>query len=149
MRAALLVALGLLAAIRSQAADQDYVNVERGRTLATQADCMPCHSQQGGKPWAGGRAVETPFGNIISANITPDPETGIGNWTDQQFVDALTKGIGDGGKHLYPAMPYTYYTKMTRDDVLAIRAYLATLEPVRNPVQERPAPVPAQRPRPT
>ncbi len=144
MRTALYAVLGFaaLGASARAAGDQDYPTIERGRYLATEADCLPCHTQPGGKPWAGGRAVETPFGNIVSANITPDPDTGIGNWTDQQFVDALTKGIDDGGNHLYPAMPYTYFTKMTRDDVLAIRAYLATVEPVANPVHSDQLPFP-------
>ena len=66
---------------------------------------------------------------LIAPNITPDPQTGIGAWTDDEFVNALTKGTGRNGKHLYPAMPYTYYTKVTRDDALAIRAYLNTVPP--------------------
>ena len=74
--------------------------------------------------------IETPFGKLAAPNITPDPTTGIGAWTDEEFVDALTKGTGRDGAHLYPAMPYTYYTKLTRDDALAIRAYLNTVPAV-------------------
>lgn len=84
---------------------------------------------------AGGRPIETPFGKLVAPNITADPETGIGAWTDDEFVDALTNGKGRGGNRLYPAMPYTYYTKVTRDDALAIRAYLNTLPAVHNDVR--------------
>jgi mono/diheme cytochrome c family protein len=88
-----------------------------------------------GKPFAGGGALETPFGTLLALNITPDVATGIGGWTDDQFVNAVQNGIGRGGIHLYPAMPYTYYTRITRDDVIAIRAYLVeTVEPVENKV---------------
>ena len=79
---------------------------------------------------------------IIAPNITPDPETGIGAWTDQEFIDALTKGTGRNGMHLYPAMPYNYYTKVTRDDALAIRAYLKTVPAVQNVVHADQLPFP-------
>ena len=81
-------------------------------------------------PYAGGRAFKLPVGTIYSPNITPDPDTGIGNYTDDEFVDALQKGIGHGGKRLYPAMPYNSYTLMSRADALAIKSYLFTLTPV-------------------
>ncbi|CAM5332867.1 Gluconate 2-dehydrogenase cytochrome c subunit OS=Afipia felis OX=1035 GN=BN961_00369 PE=4 SV=1 [Afipia felis] len=114
---------------------QKFGEIERGRYLAAAADCFACHTvQDGGKPYAGGRPLETPFGNITSPNITPDQETGIGAWTDDQFDDAVRKGMRPDGSHLYPAMPFTSYTKMSRKDVLAIRAYLNTVEPIRNPV---------------
>jgi mono/diheme cytochrome c family protein len=122
---------------------QKFNLIERGRYLAAAADCFACHTvQNGGKPFAGGRPIETPFGNITSPNITPDRETGIGAWTDDQFVNAVRRGLGSDGSHLYPAMPYTSYTKMSRDDVLAIRAYLNTVEPVRNPVNANTLPFP-------
>ena len=73
--------------------------------------------------------------NYVAPNITPDPVTGIGAWTDDEFVNALTKGTGRDGAHLFPAMPYAYYTKLTRDDALAIRAYLDTVPAVRNAVK--------------
>lgn len=115
--------------------EQKFSQIEHGRYLATLADCTACHTQKdGAKPFAGGRPIETPFGTIVSANITPDRETGIGNWTDEQFDDAVRHGRRPDGSRLYPAMPYTSYTKMSRDDVKAIRAYLATIEPVHNPV---------------
>ncbi len=114
---------------------QDFAQRERGRYLAIVGNCTACHTVEGsGKEFAGGRPLETPFGQLVPTNITPDPETGIGAWTDDEFVNALTKGTGRGGKLIYPAMPYPYYTKMTRDDALAIRAYLNTVPAVRNPV---------------
>lgn len=142
MKAAVAVVLALVAGSVARAEDGSYPDIERGRALATAADCMPCHSPPGGTPWAGGRAVQTPFGTLLSANITPDMETGIGRWSDDQFVDVLLRGMAPGGKHIYPAMPYPYYTKMTRDDALAIRAYLATLDPVRNVVHADQLPFP-------
>jgi mono/diheme cytochrome c family protein len=115
---------------------QDFKQIERGRYLAIAGDCAACHTVAGsGKDFAGGRTVPTPFGNLVSPNITPDPETGIGSWTDDEFVNALTKGTGRNGMLLYPAMPYTYMTKMSRDDVLAIRAYLRTVPAVHNEVE--------------
>jgi len=125
------------------ASGQSFEEIERGRYLAAAADCFACHTvQDGGKPYAGGRPIETPFGKITSPNITPDQETGIGAWTDDQFDDAVRKGIRPDGAHLYPAMPYTSYTKMSRKDVLAIRAYLKTVDPIRNPVSVNTLPFP-------
>lgn len=122
---------------------QDFPTIERGHYLATVADCGACHTLSGsGDLYSGGRAIETPFGSILAPNITPDRETGIGAWTDDEFVDSLLKGIGRGGKHLYPAMPYTYLTHMTREDALAIRAYLATVPPVRHRVVSNQLPFP-------
>ncbi len=122
---------------------QRFEQIEHGRYLATLADCVACHTKkEGGKPFAGGREIETPFGMILSANITPDRETGIGNWTDQQFDNALRHGVRPDGSRLYPAMPYVFYTKMSTDDVKAIRAYLATLPPVHNRVVTNQLPFP-------
>jgi mono/diheme cytochrome c family protein len=122
---------------------QDFTTIERGRKLATLADCVACHTRKDeGKPYAGGRPIETPFGIIVSPNITPDAETGIGNWSDEEFDKAVRQGIGPGGERLYPAMPYPYYTKMSRDDVKAIRAYLATVPAVRNEVHSNQLPFP-------
>jgi mono/diheme cytochrome c family protein len=115
---------------------QDFPQIERGRYLTIVGDCAACHTLPGsGHKFSGGRPLETPFGELVPPNITPDPETGIGAWTDDEFVNALTKGTGRNGTHLYPAMPYTYMTKTTRDDALAIRAYFNTIPAVRNPVQ--------------
>ncbi len=122
---------------------QDFKQIERGHYLATVGDCAACHTLPGsGHDFAGGRAIETPFGNLIAPNITPDPTTGIGAWTDQEFVNAMTKGTGRDGMHLYPAMPYTYYTKVTPDDALAIRAYLNTVPAVHNAVKANQLPFP-------
>jgi mono/diheme cytochrome c family protein len=103
---------------------------DTGEYLARAADCVACHTTDGGAPYAGGRAFKLPMGTIYSPNITPDKATGIGNYTDDEFVDALQKGIGRGGKRLYPAMPYNSYTRMSRADALAIKSYLFTLKPV-------------------
>jgi mono/diheme cytochrome c family protein len=104
--------------------------VAKGEYLTKAADCAACHSAPGGEPFAGGRAFKLPFGTIYSTNITPDQETGIGRWSDAEFVRALHRGIGRSGEDLYPAFPYTAYTLLSTDDVLAIRAYLSTLRPV-------------------
>jgi mono/diheme cytochrome c family protein len=122
---------------------QNFNEIERGRYLATQADCTGCHTKpEGGRPMAGGYPIETPFGTLISPNITPDKDTGIGAWSDDQFVQAVQHGRGRDGAHLYPAMPYTAYVKMPREDVLAIRAYLATIPPVHNSVVSNQLPFP-------
>jgi hypothetical protein len=111
---ALLAALTVASA--AQAVDSSYARIERGRYLATAGDCVACHTADKGRPFAGGRRIETPFGVIYSPNITPDRETGIGAWTDDQFYTAMHEGLGPSGRHLYPAFPYPYFTKVTRDD---------------------------------
>ncbi len=125
----------LIATCAAHASGQEFTQVEKGRYLATAADCIACHTvPNGGKSFAGGRAIETPFGNITAPNITPDGETGIGSWSDEQFDNAVRRGMRPNGARLYPAMPYTSYTKMSHDDVAAIRAYLNTVEAVRHPI---------------
>jgi mono/diheme cytochrome c family protein len=141
------IALGGAAAAASAGAagidKQDYDQLERGRYLTIVGDCAACHTLPGsGHDFAGGRPIETPFGTLFAPNITPDPQTGIGAWTDQEFVDALTTGRGRGGTRLYPAMPYTYYTKITREDALAIRGYLNSVPAVHNPVRANRLPFP-------
>jgi mono/diheme cytochrome c family protein len=122
---------------------QDFTTVDRGRYLSILSDCASCHTvPQKNQPFAGGRAIETPFGSIVAPNITPDMGTGIGSWTDDQFDSAVRKGIGRNGERLYPAMPYNAYTKMSRNDVLAIRAYLNTVTAVYNPVVANTLPFP-------
>jgi mono/diheme cytochrome c family protein len=118
----------------SRVGGQDFTQIERGRYLVTAADCAACHSGQGLAPFAGGRAIETPFGDVLASNITPDQETGIGAWSDDDFDAALRQGKRRDGKLLYPAMPFVYYTNFSRSDVLAIRAYLSTVDPVRHKV---------------
>jgi mono/diheme cytochrome c family protein len=105
--------------------------VERGAYLARAADCMVCHTTQGAKEYAGGLGFKLPFGTLYSTNITPDKETGIGNYSDQDFLNALHRGTRRDGARLYPAMPYTSYTYITDADALAIKAYLFSLAPVR------------------
>ena len=103
--------------------------IARGKYLTQAADCQACHTAKGGTPFAGSLPFKLPFGTIWSPNITPDRKTGIGAWTDAQFIRAVREGVGPKA-HLYPAMPYASFTYMTDADVLAIRAYLATLPPV-------------------
>ncbi len=88
--------------------------VERGRELVTLADCKACHTRRGGAAFAGDRPIPTPFGTFYSPNITPDTETGIGNWTEENFWRALHNGRGPDGKAFYPAFPYTNYTRVSR-----------------------------------
>jgi mono/diheme cytochrome c family protein len=140
------LALALLATSTAVAGDadlQDFTQIERGRYLVVLSDCASCHTVPGSnRPFAGGRAIETPFGNIVAPNITPDPETGIGSLSDQAFDAAVRRGVRRNGSRLYPAMPYNAYTKMSREDVLAIRAYLNTVTPVRNAVVANTLPFP-------
>jgi mono/diheme cytochrome c family protein len=105
--------------------------VERGAYLARAADCMVCHTTQGGREYAGGLAFKLPFGTLYSTNITPDKETGIGNYSDQDFLNAVHRGTRRDGARLYPAMPFTSYTYMSDADALAIKAYLFSVPPVR------------------
>jgi mono/diheme cytochrome c family protein len=110
--------------------------LERGEYLARAADCEACHTAEGGAPYAGGVAFILPFGTLYSTNITPDKETGIGNYSDADFLNAIHKGRGRGGTRLYPAMPFASYTLMTDEDALAIKAYLSSLSPVRAPAAQ-------------
>jgi mono/diheme cytochrome c family protein len=112
--------------------------VERGEYLARAADCMACHTAPDGKRFAGGLAFSLPFGTLYSTNITPDKETGIGNYSDADFLNALQRGTREDGAHLYPAMPFASYTRMTVDDALAIKAYLFSLPPVDAPDRDNP-----------
>jgi mono/diheme cytochrome c family protein len=103
----------------------------KGAYVAVAADCYACHTAKGGAAWAGGLPIATPFGTIYSTNISPDKENGIGNWTRAEFHRALRDGVGKGGSHLYPAMPYASYRNMTPDDVDAVYAYLMSREPMK------------------
>jgi mono/diheme cytochrome c family protein len=109
--------------------------LSRGEYLARAADCMVCHTARGGTEYAGGFAFTLPFGTIYSTNITPDKETGIGNYTDQDFLNAMHRGVRSDGAHLYPAMPFASYTYITDEDALAIKAYLFSLAPVHAPAR--------------
>jgi mono/diheme cytochrome c family protein len=113
-------------------AEPSAETITRGKALTTAADCGSCHTADPAKPFAGGKRIDTPFGAIPSPNLTPDRDTGLGAWSDNDFYRALRDGIAPDGSRYYPAFPYPYFTKLTRDDLMAIRAYLATLAPVRN-----------------
>jgi nicotinate dehydrogenase subunit B len=105
--------------------------IERGRQLAALGDCAVCHTAEGGIANAGGRPLETAFGVIYTTNITPDPETGLGNWSYVAFERAMRQGIHRDGRHLYPAFPYTHFTRTREQDLQALYAYLIAQEPVR------------------
>ena len=113
-------------------ADIAAEQVARGKTLVDAGDCASCHTADTAKPFAGGKRIDTPFGGIYSPNLTPDSETGLGGWSDDDFYRALRFGVAPDGSRYYPAFPYPNFTKLTRQDIGAIRAYLATLTPVKN-----------------
>ena len=116
--------------------------MQRGEYLFRIAGCTICHTDEKhhGAPLAGGRALKTPFGTFYTPNITPDPETGIGNWSEAEFVRALRAGVDDEGKSLYPAFPYTSYTQLTDADLHAIKTYLFSQKPVRQENKEHDLP---------
>lgn len=143
--AAVVLALGTLvssAATLPNKSQPGHSAIERGRYLVKAGDCAACHTADNGKPFAGGRAVPTPFGIIYSTNITPDKDTGIGNWSEADLYRAMHDGIDRQGRHLYPAFPYPWYTRVTPGDVRAIDAYLSTLQPVRQVDRENKLPWP-------
>jgi len=109
---------------------QAEISAERGEYLLNAGGCIACHTGDEGEELAGGYKIESPFGTFYSPNITPDEETGIGNWSDDDFVNAFQKGTSPAGEHYYPAFPYTSYTGMNRDDLLSLKAYLDTVPPV-------------------
>src|SRR5882672_8234895 len=113
-------------------AEPSAETIARGKALTEAADCANCHTADPAKPFAGGKKIDTPFGGIYSPNLTPDLDTGLGAWSDEEFYRALRYGVRRDGSLYYPAFPYPNFTKMIRDDLLAIRAYLATLTPVQN-----------------
>jgi mono/diheme cytochrome c family protein len=104
--------------------------IARGEYIARAGNCMACHSERGEAPWAGGRAIDTPFGTVYTSNLTPDPEHGLGRWTSGDFWRALHNGRSRDGRLLYPAFPYPNYTRVTREDSDALFAYLQSLPPV-------------------
>ena len=129
-------ALLLLALTQAAPALGDEDAVERGEYLVRAGGCFSCHTAAGGQNLAGGRALATAFGTFYTPNITPDPETGIGRWTDRQFLRALRDGIRPDGANYFPVFPYTSFTRITDRDALAIKAYLFSLPAVRQ--QNRP-----------
>ncbi len=135
---AILVALALCTAFKLVQARAELPaapspeTIAKGKALTEAGGCASCHTADPAKPFAGGKRIETPFGAIYSANLTPDLNTGIGRWTDEAFLRAMRYGETPYGSRYYPVFPYTHFTKMTRDDVFAIRGFLGTLSPVAN-----------------
>jgi mono/diheme cytochrome c family protein len=107
-------------------------DVTRGKALTDAGDCASCHTADAAKPFAGGKPIDTPFGVIYAPNLTPDRATGLGAWSDDDFYRALRFGVARDGSRYYPAFPYPNFTKLTRQDIFAIRAYLATLTPIQH-----------------
>lgn len=143
MRALTFLYIGLLALVAGSAlAQPEFDQVERGRYLAVVGDCSACHTADAAKPFAGGFRIDTPFGPLLGANITPDVVTGLGTWTFSDFQRAMSEGIGHGGKRLYGAMPFTAYTKMTQQDDQDLWAYLQTLQPIAKDVHTNQLPFP-------
>lgn len=141
--AALLAGLAAAAIVGTQGLASDlFDRIEAGRYQAILADCAACHTRPGGKPFAGGAPLQTPFGVLVPSNITPDPETGIGSWTYADFRSALKTGIGKDGKRLYPAMPYPAYAAMKDSDIADLWAYFQKVEPVSNRVVSNQLPFP-------
>lgn len=114
------------------AAGQESAAVERGAYVFRAAGGCSCHTDvsNDGAFMAGGRPIATPFGSIYSTNITPDPVTGIGAWSDEDFLRAMTQGVGPSGQQYFPVFPYTSFTRMSRQDLLDMKAYLFSLTPV-------------------
>lgn len=125
--------------VSGQAALQ--AQIKRGQYVAQLSDCTACHTATGGKPFAGGYKLQTPFGTILSSNITSDPETGIGGWTQEQFDRAVRHGVGSHG-YLYAAMPYNAYAKMTDQDISDLWAYVRAIPAVKSTVVENQLPFP-------
>ena len=123
-------------AYQAQPVADRAAQLERGAYLARAGDCMACHTARGGQPYAGGRAIATPFGAVVAPNITPDPQTGIGDWSADDFWRALHNGRGRDGRFLYPAFPYTSYTKVNREDSDAIYTWLQSVAPVQQQNRE-------------
>jgi mono/diheme cytochrome c family protein len=116
--------------------------IEKGALLAKIGNCSICHTAAGGRPFAGGRPLATPFGTIYSTNITPDAQTGIGAWPEAAFTRAMRRGVDRAGRHLYPAFPYPHFTKLTDDDIKALYAFQMTREPVSARAPENKLPFP-------
>ncbi len=119
------------AAAASGAANAETLLIQKGEYLARAGDCVACHTNPEGKEFAGGRAMPTPFGALYSPNITPDEETGIGQWSADEFYRMMHSGVSRDGSLLYPAMPFASYSKVTRADSDAIYAYLMSVQPVK------------------
>lgn len=121
-------------------------NVEQGKYLFQASGGCSCHTDRSdegaGEFLAGGRTLLNPFGKMYSTNLTPDPETGIGKWSDEDFINAMTKGIAPDGSDYFPAFPFTSFTKMNREDLLNLKAYLFSLPPIKKHNREHDLPIP-------
>jgi mono/diheme cytochrome c family protein len=129
-RQPIVAALTLMLLIEAIPAVAEQDAVSRGEYLVRAGGCFSCHTVAGEEKLAGGRALATPFGTFYSPNITPDPETGIGRWTDAEFLRALREGVRPDGANYFPVFPYPSFTGITDGDALAIKAYLFSLPPV-------------------
>src|SRR5439155_20849034 len=116
--------------------------IAKGEELAHIGNCLSCHTAEGGKPYAGGTPLKTPFGTIYGTNITPDPETGVGRWSPEAFSRAMREGVDREGRHLFPAFPYDHFTKLTDEDIAALYAFVMTREPVRQENRRHSVPLP-------
>ncbi len=126
-------AVGAAMSVSAKAPELLSTQAAQGAYLARLGNCETCHTALGGAPYAGQRAIETPFGTVYSTNLTPDKTTGLGNWTHEEFWQALHHGQGKDGRLLSPTFPYTSYTRVTRADADALFAYLLSLPPVHQP----------------
>ncbi|MEX6506702.1 cytochrome c [Jiella sp. M17.18] len=132
-----------IAAIQPPApASFQQAEVKHGAELARLGDCNTCHTVKGGAPYAGGYGLETSFGTIYSTNITPDADTGIGRWSEAAFARAMRQGLDREGDHLYPAFPYTHFTKLSDPDVKALYAFFMTRTPVKKAARDNDLPFP-------
>jgi mono/diheme cytochrome c family protein len=134
MQTAAALAAAVFLCVTASAADDE--TLARGEYLLHAGGCISCHTEDAAEPLAGGHAIESPFGVFYSPNITPDRETGIGNWSDEDFLTAFWEGENPEGDHYFPSFPYTSYTGMSREDLLALKTYLFSLEPVRRENRE-------------
>ena len=125
-----------LVPVSQQTTIYSTATLERGRELAALGNCVTCHTSAQGKPNAGGLGIQTPFGTVYSTNLTPDPQTGIGLWSQQAFNRAMREGISRDGHHLYPAFPYTSFTRIHDEDLTALYGWLMSQEPVRQATPE-------------
>lgn len=118
--------------------------IERGEYLAKAGDCIACHTntKNKGKPYAGGLGIKTPFGTFYAPNITPDKETGIGNWSNKDFTRAMQHGKAPDGSNYFPVFPYVDFSKVTKEDLLAIKEYLFSIPPIHNKIPENDVPFP-------
>ena len=138
----LLLASLFVTATATGASSADAQQIASGRYQAVLGDCEGCHTAAGGKPFAGGTVLETPFGKIAAPNITQDRDTGIGKWSESDFRRAVKEGVAPGGKRLYPAMPYPAYAMISDTDIATLWAYMKTVAPVRHAVRSNLLPFP-------